>query len=791
MKRVKQNFAPRKVTVAADRQGSVLIVVITLLTALMVLGFFMFSRAAQDQQNSLYFADGSKNIEPLQLNQDIIFDSYLRQLILGSAPDEYNSVFYGGYTSLLPGMYGTDFAPHSGEGVRLMWPRIGPNFDPNGALQVDMDNDGVPDAGFGYLGELNHTPAAEGNVQSIVNNSTGHQLPQPDVGYTYPDHTSPWLTYYGYVPRINNAGQRVGSHLVILPSMHRPQMLRNQGVPQANWYNDPATASGVFRPHREHIVFDDTGNPQGRRYEDGTLGTGMAAFNLALPDDGHWGGTNVAAATPQYDADPTGRGWNDAVYVDIGFPMQTDPLTGQQFVPLVAATILDAEAYFNLNVHGNTNQLLAATDITAGPLGGANRFLSRSHQGVSRSEINPGWGLNSGTAETAAANPFQQNRFLFGHNPADNWELSNMDLWCLLHGRPIFQNGSPTPAAQADIVQTITGRYGESSLIDSAIASHLSTAFPQPGESGVDDNNNRDWGDPGVAFGLGPGMVPAFSHPLDIFGVGSATNTPNYRQRRTHTLGPLTYAQYNTIPTNTNTVWLNQLGGNLITGGVAAQVGDEPEESFLGPDFDQFYSPSTSAATQMTRFDLTTNNFSDRTFSLASFNFRDSNREEQIRALFGSVSSDLKAYSHTRHDPTFMNPAFRNWEFNQAGPLVSFPNNSTNAFRPELYQLLYMFNANHQIDPDQFRKLQRKLSVNGALDLDPSNNLRFRPLTPHPTTGLGAARDQLRGWVGATGTDHGAQLPENSWLAAIVRKWLAIFTPCCTSLVAETIRSII
>lgn len=762
MKRITQNFAPRKVTLDDDRRGSVLIVVITLLTALMVLGFFMFTRAAQDQQNSLYFADGSKNIQPLQLNQDAIFDSYLRQLILGSAPNEYNSVFYGGYPSLLPGMLGTDFAPGSGEGVRLMWPLVAGNYDPNGVLQVDMDHDGVPDGpAFDYLAELNHTPAAEGSVQSLTDNMTMHQLPQPDVGYTYPDHTSPWLTYYGYVPIINAAGQRVGSQKVVLPSMHRPQMIRNLGVPQASWYSDPATVSRVFRPHREHIAFDNTGNPQGRRYEDGSLGTTLNPFNLPLPNDGHWGGVNVAAAAPQYDADPTGRGWNDAVYVDIGFPIQTDPLTGQQYVPLVAATILDAEAYFNLNIHGNSNQYLAATPITNANFGGMNRFLSRSHQGVSRSEVNPQWGLNSGLGETGAADPFEQYRYLFGHNPVDNWELSNMDLWRLLHGSPIFANGSPVPATQADIVQLVAGRYGETARLDSAIASHLSTAFPWPGTTGTDDNGNGAWGDPGVAFGYGAGMVPAFSHPLDVFGIGSATNNANYRQRLTHNLGPLLYAQYNNIATNNNTLWLNAIGGNLITGGVGAQVGDEPDETVAEPGLaalqpdDQTYGASTAAALQMTRFDLTTNNFSDRVLSLASFNFSDSNREEAIRALFGTTSSDLKAYSHRYHDPAFMNPAFRNWEFvdSDTDGLPDFPpvinafaaNDPRQPIRPELRELMFMEVTGYQ--NNDFRKLQRKLSVNGALDRDPSNDLRFRPLTPHPTTGLGATRINYSGIV--------------------------------------------
>lgn len=52
------------------------------------------------------------------------------------------------------------------------------------------------------------------------------------------------------------------------------------------------------------------------------------------------------------DVDSDGDGENDAVWIDIGLPLQTDS-QGRQFKPLVAYRIIDMDSRVNINVHGN------------------------------------------------------------------------------------------------------------------------------------------------------------------------------------------------------------------------------------------------------------------------------------------------------------------------------------------------------------------------------------------------------------------------------------------------------
>jgi len=81
MKRVKQNYkkpinAKRQRLIDEDRRGSVIIVVITLLSVLMLLGFFLFSQTQQEVQNAEFFAQAAKKYEPLDVDPNTIFDAY-------------------------------------------------------------------------------------------------------------------------------------------------------------------------------------------------------------------------------------------------------------------------------------------------------------------------------------------------------------------------------------------------------------------------------------------------------------------------------------------------------------------------------------------------------------------------------------------------------------------------------------------------------------------------------------------------------------------------------------------
>lgn len=382
--------------------------------------------------------------------------------------------------------------------------------------------------------------------------------------------------------------------------------------------------------------------------------------------------------------------------------------------------------------------------------GGAGDFLSSSNFGITRSEINPGWVLSSGPGE-AAGTATEQHEYLFGHTPAGWGELSNMELWNLLHGRPEFGGGSPIPAGLGDKIAQYAGRHGEEIAFDQAAlyTTRNSSNFPWPGTTGTDDNTNQLTG----VSGANPEFWnPSFGHPLDIFATGTNVNGGNGRVRLLHTDtgGRNIFPAFGNVASNSNVAWTSLLGSNLMPSGFVRNYFDEALESVVDPELassqvdDSIFEVSESALMQLSRFDLGATGTTGRLLNLASFNFVDGAREEKIRSKFTTLSSDLKAYSRTYYG---LGPAVaRPWEFGDADTdgIPDFPPTLTaipltdnrQPFRPALRELLFQEVTDK--NANDFRKLQRKLQVNGVLDFDSINDLAFRPLTPHPTTGVGA-----------------------------------------------------
>ncbi|MBT5599322.1 MAG: hypothetical protein HOJ62_11940 [Planctomycetaceae bacterium] len=118
----------------------------------------------------------------------------------------------------------------------------------------------------------------------------------------------------------------------IIPSFHRPALINyhiKQGAP-------PATmAKVVMRPRQaEHPSFDGS-NP---------------SFD---PINGPW------------DVDNDGDGIRDSIWIDMGFPVQTDS-SGRRYKPLFAVLCLDMDGRLNLNAHGNKSHYELAANIRRG-----------------------------------------------------------------------------------------------------------------------------------------------------------------------------------------------------------------------------------------------------------------------------------------------------------------------------------------------------------------------------------------------------------------------------------------
>lgn len=341
---------------ARYRPGTVIIIVLALLGMLALIALFALGFTAQENQSATYFAGAAKVNVGSGIDPDAFFNDILRQIIIGPAINEKQSVMWGGTHSLLPTMFGRDMAPFSGQGVNLIW---------NSTLNqptVDQNYDGMPDDGTGTqfdyrsMGLLNYSPSAAvawqpntayfaGAFVSPASGATGllyvattagtsgasqpawptsagstvpdgagaltwkaatsldlnsfpiagTPFPDPDTNITYPDINSNFLASDTLVPNGTNYPIRV-----ITPSFHRPMLLRSLAPSQ--WYTLPATAPYVMYPHVAHVAIDSSGNVTTTpRYVTGTRpdnsGIGTPLYPFPIPGD-------IADTTPVTSAQP-------------------------------------------------------------------------------------------------------------------------------------------------------------------------------------------------------------------------------------------------------------------------------------------------------------------------------------------------------------------------------------------------------------------------------------------------------------------------------------------------------
>ncbi len=440
-------FSPRE----PDRGGSTLLIVVALLGMLAFLGFVFYTFAKQERANAVTFSQGAQTLKAPALEPDSLFDFALQQLILGPSDAYFQSVLWGGRSSLLANMFGRDGIPWNGEGVNLV-----SNL---GQPHVDLNFDGAPDATDGLLNFVDSPATGLGAWAGNAFNS----IPAPDVNYNSPNIDSLFLSYDGIALDPGNTPFRV-----VIPSFLRPQYMRylpagaTKALAIPNWYSSdgsggtiPSTTAQVFRPHPSHICVDGFGNvittkvgspqvdvpvprfvsinesynglpmyrnlglrrpfdssPLANQFiplnADGTASTGyLGVWNVPL---------NINPLDINLDVDSDGDGVLDAVLMDLGHP----PIRrgdGKLVVPLFAISVRDLNGLLNVNAAGNlsgninldptsplslakqNNQFGAAAQLGFRPVGstavtGGTRYnftpdnLSKSNQGMTTYEIN-------------------------------------------------------------------------------------------------------------------------------------------------------------------------------------------------------------------------------------------------------------------------------------------------------------------------------------------------------------------------------------------------------------------
>ncbi|MCA9061353.1 MAG: hypothetical protein KDA85_22720, partial [Planctomycetaceae bacterium] len=300
--------------VSEERKGSVLVIVLALLSLLAFTGMVFYTFSAQERDAAEYFSEAAK----AEVNDpDDPFKWPLRQMIQGPDYQEVNSIVWSpdARHSLVRQVVGTDLSPHSGHGISMVV------NDTNGQSYVDLDHDGeYSNAGdnpstdpiYDLRNVVDSTAAWASGVNTYTNKSYSEQeilqarsaarntnLPAADVPYTYPDVNNLLLGYRGWAIRDNGASatpryQRVE---VYIPSGVRPSLLKSSKtngpgskdtIVDVDWWDDsahPQYAYRSLRAHPSHMVFSRDASGKiisTRRFLDATEPTDAALIS-SLP----------------------------------------------------------------------------------------------------------------------------------------------------------------------------------------------------------------------------------------------------------------------------------------------------------------------------------------------------------------------------------------------------------------------------------------------------------------------------------------------------------------------------
>ncbi|MDA0920464.1 MAG: hypothetical protein O2945_15450 [Planctomycetota bacterium] len=361
------------------------------------------------------------------------------------------------------------------------------------------------------------------------------------------------------------------------------------------WYWAPWSAGRSLRPHPEHyfVPSDATIPPVVKRFLNDNdpvdaaliagLPGGSKGFPFAGPRDatgiitgatslsnGAWSGLAQEAIPSRFDADADGdtQNGNEAILVDLDFPVQERPSDGALYIPLFAFTVYDGDGLINLNTAGNLSgdvsppgptgyfgngagAVLFPTDTNAAP---PFATISQSNHGISPSEVNPAWAMDaipidpgSPTAnQTVDVTGIGDYLKYFGRSPVGNgdafnrWELANMELWWARKGRIEFATGTSLHELHAGLFGDTSRLWGalnaaghipattasSQPVIDQYVASNdpnpnnpglAEQVFPFPGNSDRDDNRDSNAG--GKPFG-NQGQTLAARHPISFDGRG-------------------------------------------------------------------------------------------------------------------------------------------------------------------------------------------------------------------------------------------------------------------------------
>lgn len=700
--------SPRMVALSSqidsDRRGSVLLVVIGLLSLLLLAGIAFYTFASQENSAAEYYAEAANVGNPLKLSADELFAFGMEQLILGPDSDFTMSALRGGRAapgtypgqqieipgrhSLIAGVIGNDTAVYNGLGINLATDTtpMGTLAGAYGYPYVDQDQDGSPD-NASLLSQLNYSASANSGTAPPV-----PLLPAPDTGYTAPDINSPYLAYLGY--GTDYASGLSNDHRVIIPTFHRPQYLRGGVAAMTTAGN--GNSARLFRPHPDNKC------PNGSsRFLNASIAHPTVASHTVTPfpftnnpgggaaiSQGVWDLSGPPGASPTYvynwDVDNDGDGIREGVWLDLDYPIQ-DLADGRSFVPMFSFTVVDSDGLINLNASGNSLAWMAPPggNPTTPPIaypGTYTNFVHRSNMGMSRTEINPLWGLFADGSIDPSSNPvyfssdttrdsaLTQMRVLWqlpsAGYPATSisrLDTANMDYLSLLLGRVDFARarnpGPGTYAVDGNYYAAsgfFPGRRGETALLSSNIApvggsvtTFAPGGIPLPGSMGFDDDNDRY-------------ATTSMVHPIDYLGTGSSYTvgagtavTQMLLGRADNANNPCRWPAYNgyhnlQYSSGGNSVsYISANAGSSFISPLTDMTDEEDEEvvdtaaqSVALNSKDSMFGLAEMFALHGSDTDYLATSSSSRLRSLAHFNFSDNKYAELIRKQYTVMSMD-------------------------------------------------------------------------------------------------------------------------------------------------------
>lgn len=383
--------------------------------------------------------------------------------------------------------------------------------------------------------------------------------------------------------------------------------------------------------------------------------------NLVANEQYLWS-LNTSATTLgpyEYDVDNDDDGVMDSIWMDLDLPVRTRKSDNAKYLPLVAFKVVDLDSLINLNAAGN---LSGDTQTNATTNFGNGADISRSSAGLSPAEINPIWALDTAPTEAKSvrdhgeATSLRDHNNYFGHYPANQRELANMELWWLLKGRIEY---SVPPQIHA-------GRFGDADRVGNVNAAAFSATppvpiavnnstqsdlFPFPGVWNADDNLDINEGlQKAWLAGSTVTQTQAFVHPLPLNSRGSFWLAGNPKQldlvpNLAGAGNPCTWLRYTGIglgydsgTATANTTWLNPFGGALVpapylagangfnpTASAGGQWVDDPLEVTLEPRYisrptDDPFEPQDSLFLHMSKVDRDRTEISSRIASLMPVN---------------------------------------------------------------------------------------------------------------------------------------------------------------------------